>query len=74
MNKNLLLQVRSIITDVRKSVTDISIDQQTILQEVSMMPPTPWWADIKNKIQLHYDSETYSLTGEGVSIARNGSC
>ncbi|XP_045188584.2 armadillo-like helical domain-containing protein 3 [Mercenaria mercenaria] len=33
--------VRSIITDVRKSVSEINIDQQTILQEVSPMPPTP---------------------------------
>ncbi|KAL4232385.1 hypothetical protein ACF0H5_009953 [Mactra antiquata] len=33
--------VRSIILDVRKSVSDINIDQQTIIQEVSTMPPTP---------------------------------
>jgi len=34
--------VRSIVLNVRKSVSDINIDQQTILQEVSTMPPTPW--------------------------------
>ncbi|XP_060602329.1 armadillo-like helical domain-containing protein 3 isoform X2 [Ruditapes philippinarum] len=33
--------VRSITIDVRKSVSEINIDQQTILQEVSTMPPTP---------------------------------
>lgn len=33
--------VRSIITDVRKSVSEIGIDQQKILQQVSEILPTP---------------------------------
>lgn len=32
---------RSIILDVRKAVSEINIDQQKILQEVSQIPPTP---------------------------------